>query len=395
MRLKKSAKLFLIFIFIIPLIGLIGYFCYVRFTKPVLTLRGDSPIYINLLDKYDDPGFNFKHPNNKLKDKVKVVNNVDTTKVGVYNVTYSMDYHGKNISIVREIIVKDNIKPIIELKGNKEMVVNQGYDYLEPGYTATDNYDGDITDKVEVINNIGEDIGTYEITYKVKDSSDNEYSTTRTIKRIVSNNGVIYLTFDDGPSSTTYKILDILKKENVKATFFVVNYGSGYDEVIKRIVSDGHTIALHSYTHNYKLIYASEEAYFDDLNKIRNRVYNTTGILSNIVRFPGGSSNTVSSFNKGIMSRLVKAVKEKGYHYFDWNSDSRDAGVARNSTEVYKNIMSGIYPNRANVVLMHDHANNNKTIDALSKLINDCKSKGYVFDKITDDTPMVVHRVNN
>ena len=113
------------------------------------------------------------------------------------------------------------------------------------------------------------------------------------------------------------------------------------------------------------------------------------------MRFPGGSSNTVSSFNKGIMSTLVKSVKGRGFHYFDWNVDSRDAGVARNKTEVYNNVINGLSKNRSNVVLMHDAGSNIKTLEALPEMIKTMKNRGYTFSKITYDTPMVVHFVNN
>ena len=229
----------------------------------------------------------------------------------------------------------------------------------------------------------------------MEDSSGNIYSTKRKVKRIKSNKGIIYLTFDDGPSGTTSKVLDILKSENIKATFFVVNFSSGYEPVIKRIANEGHTIALHSYTHNYKLIYSSKNAYFDDLNKLKNKVKSVTGVDSYILRFPGGSSNTISNFNKGIMTLLTKKVKEQGYHYFDWNVDSRDAGGAKNSDAVYNNVMKNLNPNRNNVVLMHDFANNNKTVEALERIIKDAKNKGYKFSNITYNTPMVTHGVNN
>ena len=387
---KSIIKKIIFSVLSFTVVTIVSYFCYINFSMPIFKLKGNEKIDINVFDKYVDEGYIL----NKKLD-VKVSNKVDTDKIGNYEVIYTLKYYNKELKLVRNVNVVDSIKPIIELKGNSSIDVAQGVDYVEKGFIATDNYDGDITDKVEVINNIKDEIGTYEVIYKVKDSSGNESVIKRTVTRTINNNGVVYLTFDDGPSSTTYKILDILDKQNIKATFFVVNYSSGYNDILKRIVNDGHTLAIHSYTHNYKVIYSSSEAYFEDLYKLRNKIKDTTGVESNIVRFPGGSSNTISSFNKGIMTKLVKEVKEKGFHYFDWNSDSRDAGGVRNSDDVYNNVMKDIYPNRANVVLMHDHANNNNTINALNRIIDDCKAKGYTFDKITYDTPMVVHRVNN
>ena len=390
----KKIIFFSILIFTILLF--VGYYGYSILNKPILKINGSEIVNISVFDKYNDEGFEIKHPNStKLKKAVKVDNNVDTNKVGTYNVKYSLKYFGKDVYATRIVNVIDEIKPTIELKGNTELTLSRGIEYAEQGYTATDNYDGDITNKVKVENNILDEVGKYEIIYSVTDSSGNSYSTKRIVNRLNNNNGVIYLTFDDGPSSNTSKILDILKSENIKATFFVVNYGSSYDLLVQRIVNEGHTIALHSYTHDYKIIYASEESYFNDLITLKNKVKNTTGIDSTIIRFPGGSSNTISSFNKGIMSRLVNAVKEQGYHYFDWNVDSRDAGVAKNSTEVYNNVMKGLIPNRSNVVLMHDLGYNVKTVEALKSIIEDSKNKGYSFARITNDTPMITHKVNN
>lgn len=390
----KKIIFFSILIFTILLF--VGYYGYSILNKPILKINGSEIVNISVFDKYNDEGFEIKHPNStKLKKAVKVDNNVDTNKVGTYTVKYSLKYFGKDIYATRIVNVIDEIKPTIELKGNTELTLSRGIEYVEQGYIATDNYDGDITNKVKVENNILDEVGKYEIIYSVTDSSGNSYSIKRIVNRLNNNNGVIYLTFDDGPSSNTSKILDILKSENIKATFFVVNYGSAYDLLVQRIVNEGHTIALHSYTHDYKIIYASEESYFNDLITLKNKVKNTTGIDSTIIRFPGGSSNTISSFNKGIMSRLVNAVKEQGYHYFDWNVDSRDAGVAKNSAEVYNNVMKGLIPNRSNVVLMHDLGYNVKTVEALKSIIEDAKNKGYSFARITNDTPMITHKVNN
>jgi len=382
-------------VIIYTLLVISSYLVYCRYTLPILNIKGNENITIKISEDYFDEGYEIIHPNKELKSNVVVRNYVDKNKVGTYDINYTINYYGKKISKNRKVKVIDTEKPIIELKGLKEITISQGIDYKEPGYSAIDNYDGDITNKVKVTNNIKDKVGTYEVIYTVEDSSGNSYSINRKVTRVDDNDGVIYLTFDDGPSSTTSKVLDVLKRQNVKATFFVVNYGNYYEDVVKRIVNEGHTIAIHSYTHNYKLIYSSEDAYFDDLYKIRDKVKNTTGIDTNIMRFPGGSSNTISSFNKGIMSRLVKLVKNDGFHYFDWNVDSSDAGVAKNSTQVYNNVMKGLRINRNNVVLMHDFGNNQKTVDALENIIIDAKNKGYSFSKITNNTQMIVHGVNN
>ncbi|MBO4816076.1 MAG: polysaccharide deacetylase [Clostridia bacterium] len=209
--------------------------------------------------------------------------------------------------------------------------------------------------------------------------------------------GIIYLTFDDGPTSdSTPQILDILKSRNIKATFFILHYDEQHEQFIKREQQEGHTIGLHGYTHNYSEIYQSAETCIENFEKIGNQVYQTTGEKSKFIRFPGGSSNTISKkYCEGVMTELVNRVIELGYNYFDWNVDSDDAGHAKTSQDIYNNVISGIKPERRNVVLMHDFAENYKTIDALDSIISWGLEQGYVFRKITDETPMVKHGVNN
>lgn len=209
--------------------------------------------------------------------------------------------------------------------------------------------------------------------------------------------GIIYLTFDDGPTSdSTPQILDILKNRNIKATFFILHYDEQHEQFIKREYEEGHTIGLHGYTHAYAELYQSADTCMENFRKIREQVYQTTGSQSKIIRFPGGSSNTISKkYCEGVMTELVKRTVEEGYRYFDWNVDSDDAGHAKTSEKVYQNVTNGIKPGRNNVVLMHDFAKNNKTIDALNSIIDWGLEQGYVFRKITEETPMVTHGVNN
>ena len=209
--------------------------------------------------------------------------------------------------------------------------------------------------------------------------------------------GIIYLTFDDGPTSdSTPQILDILKNRNIKATFFVLHYDENHEQFIKREKNEGHTIALHGYSHTYSEVYPSADTCLENFRKIKEQVYQTTGIESKIIRFPGGSSNIVSKkYCEGVMTELVTRVIEEGYRYFDWNVDSDDAGHAKTSEKVYQNVITGIKPGRSNVVLMHDFAGNHKTIDALNDIITWGLEQGYVFRRITEETPMVTHGVNN
>ena len=183
----------------------------------------------------------------------------------------------------------------------------------------------------------------------------------------------VYLTFDDGPSPRTPEILKILDQYGVKATFFVIN-GGKYNQYMKDIVNGGHSIALHSYSHNYSNIYASEENYFADLQKISDVVYEQTGVRSNLIRFPGGSSNTVSrKYSKGIMTRLTKEVSSRGYVYFDWNVESGDAASNRVSAQTIINNCRKVPRNNAVIVLMHDASPKKSTVEALRLLSNTIK----------------------
>ena len=156
---------------------------------------------------------------------------------------------------------------------------------------------------------------------------------------------------------------------------------------------EGHTIGLHTASHNYKYIYSSTTNFIKDIEKIQEKVARITGEKSSIIRFPGGSSNTVSSFNPGIMCTLSNMVIEKGYHYFDWNVSSGDAGSKRSKKNTYRNVTNNLSKNRANVVLMHDIYDS--TVDAVKDIIKYGKDNGYTFEKITMDTEMYTHYVNN
>lgn len=207
----------------------------------------------------------------------------------------------------------------------------------------------------------------------------------------------VYLTFDDGPSPVTPKILATLDKYNVKATFFVIN--SECNSYLKDIQAKGHTIGLHSYSHTYKTVYASPDAFMKDLNAIDKVVYDQVGIHTNITRFPGGGSNTISAnYCKGIMSTLTKSLTEKGYHYFDWNADSGDAsGNNVAASKLVANVKRDLsYSGYSEyVVLMHDAAAKSTTADALPEIIEWVLSKGGKFAAIDENTPEVHHGVNN
>lgn len=210
-----------------------------------------------------------------------------------------------------------------------------------------------------------------------------------------SGNKVCYLTFDDGPSDRTLEILSILKKYNVKATFFVINTSKA--DYIKRIHAEGHAIGLHAYEHNYAKIYKNTDVYFKDLQSISNKVESLTGVKSNIMRFPGGSSNVVSkNYCRGIMTKLTSEVTKKGYAYFDWNVDSDDAGASHSSyTRIVNNVINGSKGKNSICVLMHDASSKTSTVQALPKIIEGLSARGYRFEVLTNKTSGFHHGVNN
>lgn len=219
-----------------------------------------------------------------------------------------------------------------------------------------------------------------------------------TTSQTTTSNGksIAYLTFDDGPSSITHSVLDILKKYNVKATFFVINSGNYNKETLQREVNEGHTIGLHAYDHNYAIAYKDDNSYLDGIDKLRAKVKADTGFDSHYIRFPGGSSNTISKrYSKGIMSRITKTAKQRGYKYYDWNVDDDDAGRARTADDCYNNVIKELRPNRSNIVLMHDFGTNKKILEALPRIIEYCQKNGYKMLPIDDNTPEIHHGISN
>lgn len=228
-------------------------------------------------------------------------------------------------------------------------------------------------------------------TNKVSENKTSESKTTTS-----NGKSIAYLTFDDGPSSITNSVLDILKKYNVKATFFVINSGSYNKTTLQREVNEGHTIGLHAYDHNYAIAYKDDNSYLDGIDKLRAKVKADTGFDSHYIRFPGGSSNTISKrYSKGIMSRITKTAKQRGYKYYDWNVDDDDAGSARTADDCYNNVVKELRPNRSNIVLMHDFGTNKKILEALPRIIEYCQKNGYTMLPIDDNTPEIHHGISN
>jgi len=201
----------------------------------------------------------------------------------------------------------------------------------------------------------------------------------------------VYLTFDDGPSANTDDILDVLKQYDVKATFFVVGReGTSSEEALARIVEEGHTLAMHSYSHKYSEIYASLDNFAEDFKKVQDYLYETTGVMSTVYRFPGGSSNTVSDID---MAECAKYLDSQGVRFFDWNISSGDGGSVVLPVEtLLENCTANISRYSTSVILMHDSPKKMTTLEALPKIIETIQAMDdTVILPITEGTKTVQH----
>lgn len=200
----------------------------------------------------------------------------------------------------------------------------------------------------------------------------------------------VYLTFDDGPSSNTVEILDILSEYNVKATFFVIGKeDEESQEIYKRIVDEGHTLAMHSFSHKYSVLYDSLESFQNDFDKIQNYLYEVTGKECLYYRFPGGSSNFVSNIS---MTEFIKYLNEQGITYFDWNVSSGDAtSQAYTAEELVENVMSDVVKYKTSVVLMHDAETKVSTVEALKPMIEALQEIDAEILPIDESTTVIQH----
>ena len=354
---------------------------------PVITLLQTPGSYTLPGLAYDEEGYSAWDEADG--DLTSLVERREEAGVVYYRVA---DGSGNTATAERQIVYDDPIPPVLTLLGDTTIILGYGTLFTEPGYTATDNADGDISDRVQVTGEVDPKTpGEYRLVYSVEDSRHNRTEVVRSITVERKHAGTVYLTFDDGPSKYTRDLLDILAKYDVKVTFFVVNYG--YNDVIGEEYAAGHSVGVHSATHDFHAIYASEEAFFEDLQVMNDIVYNQTGAYADIIRFPGGSSNTISSFNPGIMTRLAEAVTERGYQYFDWNVSAGDAGETTDPDQVYQNVIDGIRQHETSVVLMHD--SKSYTVEAVERILLWCIENGYDLRPLTKDGPTAHHRISN
>lgn len=193
---------------------------------------------------------------------------------------------------------------------------------------------------------------------------------------------VVYLTFDDGPTVITDNLLDTLNKCNVKATFFVVGKEiCGREDSLKRIYKEGHSIGLHTSSHNFKEIYKSDDVFIKEMLDTQKKVKEVTGLSTNLIRFPGGSA-------KHLDSEMLEKLHKNNLKVYDWNASTED-GVNPHLSVDKLVANSKKYKHRSDkiILLMHCNSNNTNTIKALPQIVNYYRSHGYEIKPITDKTP--------
>ncbi|MCR5596269.1 MAG: polysaccharide deacetylase [Lachnospiraceae bacterium] len=252
-----------------------------------------------------------------------------------------------------------------------------------------------LRDDIDYIDETKDVYTVSDVTDSKRESTEESASTDEVIpdtEEDVTDVREVYLTFDDGPSSNTGEILDILAKYDVKATFFVTGKT---DEVsvaaYKRIVDEGHTLGMHSYSHRYSQVYASKESFIEDLTRLQEYLYEVTGVWSRYYRFPGGSSNTASTVD---MKELIEYLSEQDITYFDWNIVSGDAsGNILSADRIYENCVSNLPEYSEAVILMHDAAEKHTTVEALPRIIEAVQAMDDTrLMAINDDTFPIQHR---
>lgn len=362
---------------------------------PVITLHADPDTYTLPGSQYQEEGYTATDWYDG--DITHLVQRTEYEDKIVYSVTSSS---GRSATAERPVVYNDPIAPELVLTDGDAITISAGTVFQDPGFTATDNLDGDLTGQVQVSGEIDPyTTGEYTLTYTVTDSWGNTATAVRNVtveftltNPTVSTGKVIYLTFDDGPSNYTGELLDILAKYNVKATFFVVNTGA--IAITGRMVAEGHSVGIHSATHNFSYIYSSEESYYADLYYMQSIIAEHTGQTTYLLRFPGGSSNSISKqYNTGIMTRLSQSVRERGFQYFDWNVDSDDAGCATTAEEVYNNVVAGVTGRKTAIVLQHD--TKDFSVAAVERIIMWGLMNGYTFLPLTAGSPSCSHVIVN
>ena len=197
---------------------------------------------------------------------------------------------------------------------------------------------------------------------------------------------IAYLTFDDGPSENTFKVLDILEEKDIKATFFIVGSAikKNNESSLQRMLHEGHTIGIHTYSHMCNEIYCSVERFLDDFNNVYQLIYDITGERVNIYRFPWGSNN---GYSKNIKDALMDEMERRGFTCYDWNVDTNDSVGKPSSRSILRNIRRDIKNQNQPIILMHDSSINDLSVQILPDVIKLLEEMGYEFDTLENREP--------
>ena len=370
-------------------------------TPPVITLKTDPEHYTPFNHPYEEEGFTAED----VRDGDLSASVVSEEKDGVVYYTVT-DSSGNTAKAERTIVYDDRTPPVLTLDGGAQVFVYNG-DPFEDKFTAVDDCDGDVTGKVTVSGQADTNTnGSYTLTYTVTDAHENTATAERTVvvrarsleSEIKDFSKVIYLTFDDGPGRYTNQLLDILKKYDVKATFFVTAQFPRYLPVITREDAEGHTVAVHTFSHRWKDVYSSPEIYWADFDKMNDQIEKYTGKRSNIFRFPGGSANTVSKkYCKGVVTAVAQQAAQKGYVYYDWNIISGDSGNTEDTNQIYRTVITHIASNTAkgqpSCVLQHDIKD--YSVAAVEGIIQWGLQHGYTFLPLSENSPTMHRTIAN
>ena len=369
-----------------------------------IRLSGDDPLYLERGNEYRDPGATAIYKGSILhfgdtEVPVIVSQEINTRSCGTYEVTYHAEHKNLEATATRMVIVPDRTAPVITLDESVN-VVRKG-DEWKDSFTAIDDQDGDLSEQVEILGevNMRRD-GKYQLTYRVQDSAGNEATANRTV--VVSSvainrpelakqgdKNVIYLTFDDGPGMYTERLLEILDSHNVKATFFVTDTNPASRDLIGEEYRRGHTIGVHTMTHDYNVIYESGKAFWEDIDQELEIIKEQIGEETPFMRFPGGSSNDLITMNDELRQALAVGLRDRGLKYYDWTIDSNDSDDSYTTDDIYWNMIDQTVVADPKIVLCHDLKRT--TVDMIDNYLSWAIENHYVFLPITEETPVVHH----
>ena len=368
----------------------------------VMSMQGQEELTVQYGQAYVDPGVHARFVGRDVavldrEVPVKTEGEVNTMALGDYTVEYSASRLLHHAKAHRTVHVVDETPPELLLLETKTLL-DAGESWND-SFTAQDNVDGDLTASVQISGRVDtQTAGTYDLTYTVTDNSGNTATAARTVvvdgvAEPVTGEKIVFLTFDDGPGEYTDELLDILDRHNAKATFFVTAGYPDYQYCIGKEYQAGHAIGVHCFTHDYSRVYASQQAFWDDFDRMNEIIASEIGHTVRIFRFPGGSSNTVSRGVPGLMTQLASDAHAKGYEYYDWNVDSNDAGGTTTSDGVYENVIAGLSRTDISVVLCHD--THSWTVGAIDRILTWGEENGYTFLPLQKGAVIAHHTIVN